>query len=257
MALHRQRRPARRVRRERPGEPRLRLHRGRRRGARHRRGRSDPAARGDTRAGLRGSSQPLAPRLSRQLGPQPGRLRGVRDGRRPPLRRLLSRSAAGGPGAAARAAARSVERAQPRPLPGAPVGRRGRALARLLTAALPRAAERVLRLRQGGRAHRYRDRGRPGPQWGTRGDRAHDPGPVPAGDAVPGRRCSRREANDVPRPAALRRALLPPALLRIPRPPRALLRGRRDRGHRQGHRPARGGPSGCATCCHGAPSRCG
>ena len=51
--------------------------------------------------------------------------------------------------------------------------------------------------------------------------------------------------------------LVPPALLRIPRPPRALLAGRGDRGHRQGHRPARAGRARCAPRCRGAPSRCG
>ncbi len=65
-------------------------------------------------------------------------------------------------GAAARAAVPGVERAQPRALPGAAVGRGAPALERLLAAALPPAAERLLRRGQVGAAERHGGRA---PAW--------------------------------------------------------------------------------------------
>ena len=86
-------RPAVGVRRERPRQPGLRLHRRRRGGAQRRRRGPHPAARRLPRAGLRRSAESLAVRLPRELGAEPGRVRRIRDGRRAPLRRLLPRSA--------------------------------------------------------------------------------------------------------------------------------------------------------------------
>ena len=88
--------------------------------------------------------------------PNPAALEDVRRRARQPLRRLLRRSAGPGLDAAAGAADAGVERAQPRALPRAPVGCRGRALERILTIHLPRTAQRVLCRRQVRRAERCR-----------------------------------------------------------------------------------------------------
>ncbi len=115
------------------------------------------------RARFRRSASPLALRLPRQLGAQPDGAGRIRGGSRQPLRRRFSRPAAPRRRAAARAPPPSVERAQPRALPGAPVGGGRSPLERILATALPPAAERVLRGRQVGPAERHGRRRRRGP----------------------------------------------------------------------------------------------
>ena len=107
-----------------------------------------------------------------------------------------------------------LERAEPGALPRAAVDRCGRPLESVLAAALPPAAERVLRRRQVCSARRRGGHRRCRSERRTRGRGAHGAGDVPARSAVP--------ANSRPLlgPAALRRARLSPAVGRRPRPAR-------------------------------------
>ena len=131
-----------------------------------------------------------------------------------------------------------------------------RPLERVLAAALPAVAQRLLRRRQAGGAERRRDHRRRRARRRPGGRRAYGSGDVPDLAAVPHRRRP-PGTGPVSGTAPLRRARIPPVVGGRPQSGRGFLAGRVDRRRRQGHAPAaarRGAGHGASRR---SRSRCG